>query len=160
VVFTGTYEHAIDAKQRLAIPSKVRTQVQRELGLGEGDPMVWQVTLGEHGLRLYTAVEFERLGRELRANSFDEDYELSFFSDAEEVETDGNGRIRLPERLLEDAELAGEVVVLGNNDHLEIRDRHAWMEERKRRRAQRPELRKNPRRVIRDALKDQDRPRP
>jgi len=154
VVFTGTYEHAIDAKQRLAIPSKVRAQVQRELGLGEGDTQVWHVTLGEGLLRLYTDPEFKRVGEELRANSFDEAYELSFFSDAEEVETDRNGRIRLPERLLRDAGLAGDVVVLGNNDHLQIRDRAAWLAEREAMRAQRPELRQNPRHVIRAAMND------
>ncbi|MEM0914002.1 MAG: hypothetical protein AAGB29_12925 [Planctomycetota bacterium] len=151
MVFTGTYEHAIDSKQRLAIPSKVRAQVQRELGLGEGDVIRWKVTLGPGFLRLYTVAEFERIGKELR-QTFDETYERSFFSRAEEVDTDTNGRVRLPEWLLTRSGLAGEVVLLGNNDHLEIRDRAAWAAEEAELYEQRPELLMNPRQAMRAAM--------
>jgi len=156
VVFTGTYEHAIDAKQRLAIPSKVRAQVQRELGLAEGDPIHFKVTLGDGFLRLYTVREFERIGEELRQNGFDEAFERSFFSLAEEVETDRNGRVRLPERLLSRSGLAGDVVVLGNNDHLELRDRKSWQDEEKRLFEERPELLMNPRAAMRAAAAKRD----
>ena len=72
MVFTGTFEHAIDAKQRVAIPSKVRAQVQRTLGLADGDPMVWVVTLGDDGcLALYTADGFNDLAEALRASDLE-----------------------------------------------------------------------------------------
>ncbi|MEM6755613.1 MAG: hypothetical protein AAF586_00465 [Planctomycetota bacterium] len=152
MVFTGTYEHAIDSKQRLAIPSRVRAQVQRELGLGEGDVIRWKVALGPSLLRLYTVAEFGRIGEELKHSGFDEAFERSFFSKAEEVETDTNGRIRLPELLLKRSGLAGDVVLLGNNDHLEIRDRAAWAAEEAELYEQRPELLMNPRQAMRAAM--------
>ncbi|MEM6332414.1 MAG: hypothetical protein AAF823_03640 [Planctomycetota bacterium] len=161
MVFTGTFEHAIDGKQRVAIPSKVRAQVQRTLGLADGDPMVWVVTLGDDGcLALYTAEGFNDLAESLRSSDLDPDellaYERLLFTTAEEVETDRTGRVRLPERLLEQAGLAGEVVILGNNDHLEIRDRQAWNAERSRLLTERPDLLMNPRRALRMAGKRSD----
>lgn len=37
MVFTGTYDHTIDPKNRLAIPSEVRTQIKRWAELAGGD---------------------------------------------------------------------------------------------------------------------------
>ena len=45
-----------------------------------------------------------------------------YYSQAERVEIDGQGRIRLPERLVEFAQLRQEVVLLGVHDHIEIWD--------------------------------------
>ncbi len=131
LLFTGTYEHSIDSKNRLAIPAPIRASIQRSVGVGEGDPLFLYVTLGEHqSLWVYTKPEFEQLAAELKRSRRNVrevvDYELIFFSLAQEVELDRQGRIRLPEHLLRRTGMPSEVVLLGASDHLVIRDRQAW----------------------------------
>ncbi|MEM6393025.1 MAG: hypothetical protein AAF797_09655 [Planctomycetota bacterium] len=131
MVFTGTYEHAIDAKHRLAVPSELRRQVQRQGGLGEGDPVVLYATVGGEGvLLLYTEDVFARLADELNASDMEPEelaaYEELFYTQSRPTELDKQGRVRLPAELLEQTGLSGEVVVLGVKDHIEVRDRGAW----------------------------------
>lgn len=154
VVFTGTYEHSIDAKNRLAIPSKVRAQIQRSQGLGEGDLFSLYVTLGEGGaLCLYTEPAFEKRAAELDDSELDADELLEFerflFTLAEQVEVDKQGRIRLPESLLKRTGLGQDVVLLGVKDHLEVRDRQTWQDHVEQMLASRPGLLMNPRKAMR-----------
>lgn len=148
MVFTGTYEHAIDAKNRVAIPAEIRTLVQAR----RSDTAVLYVTLGEgNALCLYTEAGFEARAAELLGSDGDKDqvlmYERVWFSLARRVELDSAGRVRLPESLLKRAGLKAEVVLLGVNDHLEIRDRTAWYAYLQQALAEQPSLLMNPRRV-------------
>lgn len=154
MVFTGTYEHAIDSKNRLAIPSEIRAQVQRQAGTGEGEPVHLYVTLTEgQALALYPEDAFEQRARELDESTLDADellnYERLFFSLARRVEIDKQGRVRLPEQLLKRTGLHSEVVLLGVKDHLEVRDRDAWLDYVQQMLADKPELLMNPRRAMR-----------
>lgn len=131
MVFTGTYEHAIDAKHRLAIPSDIRRDLQRALGTGEGDTVVLYCVLGGPDvLCLYTEPGYQRLAEELRQSDLDPvellDYEEVFYANSKRIEMDSAGRVRLPDHLLTQTGLAGEVVIAGAGDHLKIRDRAAW----------------------------------
>ena len=131
MVFTGTYEHAIDAKHRLAIPSDIRRDLQRGLGTGEGDPVVLYCVLGGSDvLCLYTEPGYSRLAEELRQSDLDPEqllaYEEVFYANSKRIEMDSAGRVRLPEHLLKQTGLSGEVVIAGAGDHLKIRDRSAW----------------------------------
>ena len=49
-----------------------------------------------------------------------------YYSQAERVELDGQGRIRLPERLVQFGNLKQDVVLLGVHDHVEIWDKELW----------------------------------
>lgn len=166
MVFTGTYDHAIDAKNRLAIPSEIRAQLQREAavrrsGDGEGGdndarPVALYVTLGERGaLCLYTEQGFEQRAAELDRSELDADqllaYERVLFSLAQRVEMDSAGRIRLPEQLLKRTGLAGEVVLLGVKDHMEIRDRAAWHDYVESLLQSQPQMLMNPRKAMKKA---------
>ena len=51
---------------------------------------------------------------------------LGVTMNAEEVVPDAQGRILLPPRLREMAGLAGDVVVLGVSDHIQIWNSEAW----------------------------------
>ena len=129
MVFTGTYEHSIDTKNRLAIPSDVRALLQKESGRSK--PITLFVTLGEgHALCLYTEAGFEQRASELDHSSLDTDqllaYERLMFSLAKRVDVDKQGRIRLPDNLLKMSGVGSDVVLIGVKDHLEIRDRQAW----------------------------------
>ena len=154
MVFTGTYEHRIDSKNRLAIPAEVRAQVQREAGTGEGEAVYLYVTLGEGGaLCLYTDQGFEQRARELDNSELEAEqllaYERLLFSLAQRVEMDKQGRVRLPETLLKRTQLANEVVLLGVKDHLEVRDRKAWQDYVEQMLQQQSGFLMNPRRAMR-----------
>ena len=119
----GEFEHTIDEKNRLTLPSKFRQEF--------ADGVV--VTRGMDGcLYAYTRSDFDRLVADLREldplsregrvmNRF-------FFSGATEAELDKQGRINLPAALIGSARLDREVVVAGVYDHVEIWDRASWRE--------------------------------
>lgn len=154
MVFTGTYDHTIDAKSRLAIPSEIRSQIQREAGTGEGDTVYLYVTLGEgKSLSVYTEKGFEKRAEDLDNSQMDPDrlleYERLFFSVAQRVELDKQGRIRVPEQLLRRTGLGSEVVLLGVKDHIEVRDRATWYAYLEPKLQQEGDALANPRRAMR-----------
>ncbi|MEX0654084.1 MAG: hypothetical protein WD534_13545 [Phycisphaeraceae bacterium] len=156
MVFTGTYEHAIDKKNRLAIPADIRGQIQRAVGAAEGDTVYLYVTLGDdQALSLYTEDGFEQRARELDDSELNAGdllaYERLLFSLARRVELDRQGRVRLPDNLLKQAGLGSEVVLLGVKDHLEVRDRESWNEYVQQMLKSQPQVLMNPRRAMRQA---------
>lgn len=149
MLFVGTYEHTIDAKQRLAIPSGIRQRLDRA---SQGEALYAVIQEGPT-LCLYTEEGFEKRAEELDHSDWPAEelllYEQMFYANAERLEVDKQGRIRLPERLLELAGLGRDAVVLGVKDHMQVHDREAWRERMERLKADRPDLMKNPRRVMR-----------
>jgi MraZ protein len=119
----GEFEHTIDEKNRLTLPSRFRQEF--------ADGVV--VTRGMDGcLYAYTRPDFERLVADLRQLDplSREGRVMSrfFFSGATEAELDKQGRINLPATLIGSARLDREVVVAGVYDHVEIWDRATWRE--------------------------------
>ena len=152
MVFTGTYEHSIDSKNRLAIPSEFRAQLQG--GQPGGSTVALYVTLGEgQALCLYTTDGFEKRAAELDQSELDADqllrYERLMFSLARRVDMDKQGRVRLPEHLLARARLSNEVVLLGVKDHIEVRDRVIWASYVDEILDSQPQILMNPRRAMR-----------
>lgn len=119
-MFLGEYEHTIDAKGRLAIPAKFRSQMDQGAVLSKG--------MGTC-LSIYTLVRWEQKSNELIAGmSSDElrDFERRIYPSACEVELDAQGRVVIPAKLRAYARLESEVTVAGVRDHFEIWDRAAW----------------------------------
>jgi MraZ protein len=79
---------------------------------------------------LYTEEEFERLAARLSAASpAAEDvraFSRLFYGQAERLQVDRQGRIRIPAELAAWAGLDGEVALIGVRDHLELWDRKRW----------------------------------
>ena len=127
MIFTGFYEHSIDAKNRLAIPSKIRSRLDPQRD-GEG----FAVVPGRPSstLWLYTERYFEQLATKGEAALIPDEDQLRFdqiyFPLAEMSELDTQGRILLPERMIVRAGLGREVIVCGVRDHLEIHPREAF----------------------------------
>ncbi len=152
LLFTGIYEHTIDAKQRLAIPSDVRDRLDPQR---DGNSLF--VTVGEGPtLCLYTERGFERRAEELEDSELSADevleYEQMLFSLTRRVELDKQGRIRLPEQLLRIANPGRDVVLCGAKDHLQVHPRKAWLTKLNEKLTTRPELLRNPRRVMRKKM--------
>lgn len=121
---TGTFERTLDDKLRLALPKPVRDDLIRE---GE---MIYVAPEPEGAVGIYAAAQFEaRAERISRSTANPEDvrkFRRIYYSSAESVSADSQGRVRLSERLAKRANLSGEVVVLGVGDHLEVWNRAEW----------------------------------
>lgn len=154
MVFTGTYDHSIDKKNRLAIPAEVRTRIKRSTGTGDDEPIFMYVTLGKDGtLCLYTEKGYEQRADELDHSEMDADelleYERVFYALSRSVELDKHGRVTLPSDLLARTGLGSEVVLIGVKDHLEVRDRKAWYEHLENKLKDQPDILMNPRLAMR-----------
>src|ERR1700736_5581122 len=110
MLLTGTYPRTLDDKKRLALPRRVRDQLGKisNLFVTQGqDQCLW----------LYSPNELERLAEKIdQAPATDSEvrtFRRLFFASMEAVDVDGNGRILLPERLVQFASLQHDVVLLG-----------------------------------------------
>ncbi|QDV91364.1 Transcriptional regulator MraZ [Phycisphaerae bacterium RAS2] len=121
---TGSADHNIDEKNRLAIPSKYRNRLEPDR---DGKGFYLTIGLPKSCLRLYTEREFERQAAERRPHLLQPQastvFNRNFFALAEFVEPDSQGRIVVPERLMRISELPREVVITGAGAFLEIRPR-------------------------------------
>ncbi len=125
MLFTGTYPRSLDDKQRLALPKRLRDA----LGSAPNAPLY--ITPGTDGsLALYTEEAFTRLGQQLaQASPVAQDtraFSRLFYAQAEAVEVDSQGRIRIPQQLGQLAGLQREVMLLGVRDHMELWDKSRW----------------------------------
>jgi MraZ protein len=160
VVLTGTFQHTIDKKHRIAIPADVRNRLRWEAATPD-TPIFFMVTLGEGGtLCIYEESEFEKRAEQLEDSELDTAELLAFeqlmFSLANRCEMDKQGRIRLPDNLLTLAKLGTEVTVIGVKDHLEVKDRQAWNAYVVETLATNPGILMNPRRAMRKRMPQSD----
>ena len=122
-MFLGEFQHSLDTKGRVILPARYREQ------LAEGA----YVTKGRGGcLSVFTAEDFEVVASEVREQSKQGATQLNaaraFFSGAQEVRPDKQGRVALPQNLRDYAGLTREVVVAGVFSRIEIWDRDRWLE--------------------------------
>ena len=117
---TGQYAHNIDAKGRLFIPSKLREEL--------GD--VFYVTVGQDGcLSVHSDQSWQELRDKLRDTSYTETQTPRTMSAlATRCEPDAQGRILLPQRLRQYAQLEKEVIIIGVFDRAEIWNAQRWTE--------------------------------
>ena len=94
MLFTGTSELQIDAKQRLAVPAKYRNQWDSSRDGGAWVCVPWPTG---RLLRLYTEGAFVRLSEQLASSiaptEAQADFDASFYGYAERLEVDTAGRI-------------------------------------------------------------------
>jgi len=128
-VFLSTYEKQLDAKRRLLIPGDFRTAANG----------------AEHGIFLFPSIEADCLeagGDHLFAVYNEVIQSLPFGSEersalewqvmGEQVRLsfDSGGRITLPDHLCIEAELSGDVVIVGLNDRFQIWAKEKWLARR------------------------------
>ena len=114
-MFMGEYNHTIDAKGRLIVPSKFRELL--------GDSFV--VTKGLDGcLFAYDNEEWKLFEEKLRTlpitNKEARQFVRFFLAGATEAEVDKQGRILIPNVLREFAALQKDVVLVGVGSRIEI----------------------------------------
>ena len=120
-MLTGEFNHSIDSKGRLIIPSKLRDS------LGEH----FVITKGMDGcLFLYPENEWEAFEDKLRTlpltNKKAREFKRFFLGSAVDGEIDKQGRILISTSLRTYANLDTEVVLAGVLDKVEIWSKDAW----------------------------------
>ncbi len=117
---TGTNQHTIDAKGRLAIPAKLREEL--------GD--TFYVTIGpDPCLTIYSNASWERLTARFDQLPYSKARALRpLFSNAVKCEPDSQGRILIPQKLRDYAHLKKDVSVIGVSSRAEIWDSATWQE--------------------------------
>ena len=121
-MFMGEYHHSIDVKGRIIVPSKVRD------GLGEN----FIVTRGLDGcLFLYPKCEWDKIinkYKELPDTKDKRQFMRIFLSGATICEYDKQGRINIPNPLIEFAKLEKDCIIIGVDEKLEIWSKERWEE--------------------------------
>lgn len=117
----GEFQHNIDAKGRLIVPSKLREEL--------GEKFV--LTRGLDGCLFgYPMSEWENLEAKLNemplAKKDARTFVRFFYSAATECELDKQGRINIPSTLRNYAALTKECVIIGVSNRIEIWDETRW----------------------------------
>lgn len=119
-MFVGTFEHSLDDKGRVVLPSTFRAQLAERGILSQLDRC----------LGLWTEAEFkdvaDRLRDKIRSGEAPQEALRAFAANAHEVRPDSQGRITVPQRLRDFAGLTREAVVIGAIDRVEIWDAARW----------------------------------
>lgn len=120
-MFMGEYNHTVDAKGRLIVPSKFREQL--------GDEFV--VTKGLDGcLFVYANTEWKILEEKLDTlpltNANARKFSRFFLAGATTCEVDRQGRILLPAVLRDFAKIDKDAVLVGVGNRIEIWSRDVW----------------------------------
>lgn len=125
MLLTGTYFRSVDEKQRIAIPKKIRS------AMDTSDRAILYIAPGTDGsLGIYSEEAFEKLAQRLADASPTganvRAFSRLFYAQAQSVEMDSQGRVRIPPELVKLASLQKEAVLVGVRDHLELWDRTKW----------------------------------
>lgn len=120
-MFIGQYEHSLEAKGRLSIPKKFRSQLAGGAVLSQGL---------DGCLFLYPKSGWDQLIHKLSqlplTRSDARSFSRSLSYGAVEVETDSLGRILIPDYLKSFADIKGACIIAGSIDRIEIWDKQRF----------------------------------
>lgn len=122
MAFRGQHEHNLDSKDRITVPAGHRAKLAEGIVVMAGvEPCVevWPQQAAE-AMESQFLNPLNQMGADARR------LRRRFFGTSDATELDSAGRIRLPQHLLEHANLEGSCLLIGVGDHLEIWNRSAW----------------------------------
>jgi MraZ protein len=114
--FVGQFQHSLDAKGRLILPSKFRPEFERGGHVSpntEGCVALW--TLGEFSRQMEERLQQSRIG-----GSSARQQVRYWSSNSSDVEFDKQGRFALPNAIRDYGQLSGDVLIVGAIDHIEL----------------------------------------
>jgi MraZ protein len=125
LIFRGTFEHALDAKHRLTVPSKFRAALSGGVVLAASPETT---AAAPRSIAIWTPDSYESytaaaltglspISPEAR------DLKRFFFNYSHDTELDSAHRVMIPPTLMEYAGLEREVIVTGSGECLEVFDR-------------------------------------
>ena len=117
----GTYTPKIDAKGRMALPAKFRSQLGQGLVMARGQ---------ERSVYLLPFDEFRRIASQIQrvsvGNKAAREYLRVFLSGAVDQQPDKQGRVLVPQMLRDYANLGSDVVVIGVGTRAELWNKDTW----------------------------------
>ena len=129
VVFRGATKVSLDAKGRMAVPTRYR---ERLLARCDGDIIV--TVDKDHCLLIYPLPDWEELERKLvrlpSMNTAARNIVRIMVGYATEVEMDASGRILLSRELRDFAGLEKQAMLIGQGNKFELWDEESWNEKR------------------------------
>lgn len=120
-MFLGTHYQRLDDKGRLLLPAKFREKLAAGLVVTRGQDNCVHMYAMDEFLRLHEAVAKAPAG-----SADTRDYTRAFFSAADDIIPDKQGRITLPPLLRKYAGLDRDVAVAGLGNRIEIWDTPTW----------------------------------
>lgn len=120
-MFIGEYQHTLDPKNRVIMPSKFREKL--------GDSFVMTKGL-DNCLFIYSSKEWSIVEDKLKSlpmtNKDARAFVRFFFAGACECELDKQGRIVMPTNLKDYARIDKELVIIGVSTRIEIWSKEEW----------------------------------
>ena len=121
--FHGTFEHTLDAKNRLTLPAKFRTDLKEGMFLVRGeDPClsIFPASVYERQVQAALA-DLNPMSRRAR------EVKRLFYANADAADLDTAGRVTLAANQLRHAGIDGrEVVITGAGDSLDVWSPEGW----------------------------------
>ncbi|MGI5880104.1 MAG: division/cell wall cluster transcriptional repressor MraZ [Syntrophomonadaceae bacterium] len=122
-MFLGEYQHSLDVKGRITIPSKFREQLMERFVATKGL---------DNCIFLYPMDEWQAIENKLKSLPFTRAdvraFARFFFSGASELEVDKQGRVVLPGNLRDYAGIDKDVIIIGVGTRVEIWSNDSWNE--------------------------------
>ncbi|KAA9235025.1 MULTISPECIES: division/cell wall cluster transcriptional repressor MraZ [Aerococcus] len=120
----GEYKHNIDSKGRLIMPAKLRDDLGERFVITRGlDGCIFGYPKATWDLVQEKLKQLPLAKKDARA------FTRFFYSAAQEVELDKQGRINIPQTLIDFAHLEKACRVIGVSERIEIWDEGRWLAE-------------------------------
>ncbi len=120
-MFLGEFRHSLDKKGRVILPAKFREALRDGVIITRGlDNCLW----------IFPRAEWYQIEDRVRKLSVTKNNARRFtrflLGGATEEELDRQGRVSLPNHLIEYAELTKDIVIIGVSNRLEVWSRENW----------------------------------
>lgn len=131
--YFGQFEHSLDNKYRVRIPSRLREiLVKNETQIGirsEGDPYAY-ITKGSDGnLVIFPASTMQKINDNIQRIGVTKDNHKQvqlFMANIFSIDEDGQGRFTLNATLRKFAGIEKDVVFVGDGDRITLWNKEAW----------------------------------
>ena len=120
-MFLGEYQHTLDSKGRVVLPSKFRAELEDGCVITKGQERCLFVFPNDRWDE-----EVERVTQLPRTNRQARNFARTFFAGASDQSVDRQGRIAVPPALRSYADLHKDVTVVGVAERIEIWSTEAW----------------------------------
>ena len=121
-MLTGKYNHSLDTKNRIIIPSKLKEQLGAKITIMRGS---------DKCLTMYSAEEWESYAQKISELPKTQVREITryLYSNSIEVQPDAQGRVMLSPEMLQFAGITKNVITVGRGKYAEIWSEEVWNEQ-------------------------------
>ncbi len=121
-MFFGSYFHSLDDKGRVVIPAKMREEAGLRIYIMRGH---------DGALEIYRKECFETKLEEIAKLPYNQKSSRDFvrlsLSSVVELDVDRQGRVQIPQQVINDYHISKDVAIIGVYDHIEIWSRDKWL---------------------------------